>query len=183
MHFGERLSGLSKVVVYGFALIILLFLSVAAWICAGNDAKSYMSFSDLAGTLFVMLLATVVIGVVAKGLEKCSRLGNIILFIVIFFSVIAGCFWWITNSDALPGSDAKSVFDIAVRAMNHDLRPIAPTGSYMSLCPYQSGLVLYDELILRFFPGEADYLSVQWCNLLLVALSLVSGFFIVRRCF
>lgn len=101
---------------------------------------------------------------------------------MLFLLVMGFCAWWIVNSANMPQSDAKSIYDIAYRAANHDLLPIAPTGSYMSLWPFQSGLVLFMEIIFRLIPS-ADEMTVQWIYLPLMALSLISAYMVVRRMF
>lgn len=81
---------------------------------------------------------------------------------------------------SLPSGDGKCVYEIAVRIINHDLTPIAPAGSYMSLWPFQSGLLLYMETILRLIPKVS---VMQWINLFFVAITEISGYFFVKRCF
>lgn len=114
--------------------------------------------------------------------EKISTKICALWMMLLFLSVMIFCAWWIANSVNLPQSDAKSVYDIAYRAKNHDLLPVAPTGSYMSLWPFQSGLVLFFEMILRLIPNAGE-MTIQWFYLPFMALSLISGYMVVKKSF
>ncbi len=182
MKSGEKLSELSKFVIYGSGVCILLFLSAAAWICAGNRTDQKAGAGNMLIALGVILVFVFVMELMVKLTDRFPVNGNRILFLIVFLCVMAGCAWWIVNADTLPDSDPRSVYDIAVRAADNDLLPIAPTGSYMSLWPYQSGLLLYEEAVLRLIPG-ADHMTFQWLNLFFVALALISGYFVVKSWF
>lgn len=171
----------AKKVIYGFAIVFLLFLSINSFIYSSDG---YELTVNTAGRIIMEILCAVwVFGIcwlLSYCLERCPKIcslaGGIFLFLaVIFFSA-----WWIRNSANLPQSDARSVYDIAYRAMNHDLLPIAPVGSYMSLWPFQSGLVMFMEMILRLVPN-ADEMTIQWAYMPFLALSLISGYMVVRR--
>lgn len=175
-------TGISKFIIYGFGLLIFSFLSIAAWVCDGNVTDKYVGIKGLAIAAGVMLAAVFIMKVLAGASSRFPESVNRILCVFLLCIVAAGCFWWIVNAASLPNGDSQSVYDIAVRAMHHDLLPIAPTGSYMSLCPYQSGLVLYFEAVLRLIPGS-NHMTIQYLNLFFVALSLVSGYFLVKHWF
>lgn len=173
----------AKKVIYGFSLVFLLFLlsfsfvySSNGYILTVNTARRIIA-EALTGTL-VLGICGMLAGCLEKLPKGCSYAGGILLFLgVLFFSG-----WWIINSASMPKSDAKAVFDIAYRARNHDLLPIAPTGSYMSLWPFQSGLVMFLETIMRLIPN-ADEMTIQWLYIPFMALSLFSGYMVVKRMF
>lgn len=172
----------AKKIISGFALIISLFLVVTSLIyvidVSNMNVKQDNIFLGLAG----IVAAVAVMEFVYRLSGRHAAMINRILFgVVIVYSTAAG-WWWIMNSQSLPSSDQKSIYEIAVRAMNHDLLPVAPEGSYLSLWPFQSGIILIYELILRVFPG-ADHLTIQMCNLPFVLLLVVSGTFLVKRLF
>lgn len=182
-----KLEVAAKIVVYGFALCITAFLMVTSCIYVIDVSNMQANRDSVVMSVGTAVLAALLMWIVAKGMEKIKlkRLplrGNDILFGMLFLVVMSACAWWIVNSAGLPEGDCKSVYEIAVRATNHDLLPIAPTGSYMSLWPFQSGLLLYFETVLRLIPG-ADYVTLQWLNLFFVGLALISGYFTVRRWF
>lgn len=178
----------AQIVVYSMALLILLFVTVNfllyyTVVKAENFVFSDMCIRDNPLMLIVLITAiSLIICLLCHAIKRIGKVGNHIMFGVLFIVAMGGCAWWIVNSQSAPSSDSKAVYDIAVRAMNHDLLPIAPTDSYMSLWPFQSGLLLYFEAILRCIPN-ADYVTIQWFNWASVGLALVSGYFLVRRWF
>ncbi len=182
---------IAKSLVYIIALLILTFVSVISVFYYTDIVKDPTAFSfstaqilkNPLGPFLLMSFILILAYILCRGIQKTGSIGSHILFGALFFIVMGGCAWWIVNSQSSPDSDSKAVYDIAVRAVNHDLLPIAPTGSYMSLWPFQSGLLLFFEAILRFFPGGADYVTIQWMNCLSVGLALVSGYFLVRKWF
>lgn len=173
----------AKKVVYGMALLFLSFLTITSFLYSSDGYELGVNNmgrigKDILGCILLFVLCWMVAYFMEKRPKALYKTGIILLFgAVMFFSA-----WWIRNSVNLPQSDARSVYDIAYRAKNHDLLPIAPTGSYMSLWPFQSGLVLFMEIILRWIPS-ADEMTIQWCYLPLMALSLISGYMIVKRIF
>lgn len=173
----------AKKVVYGSALFFLLFLCVTSFIYSSDGYQLetnsiWRAVRDMAGCLLLCGMFWILARFVERRSWGIAMAGAAVLFLtVMLFST-----WWIIHSANLPQSDAKSVYDIAVRAKNHDLLAIAPTGSYMSLWPFQSGLVLFFEIILRWIPGS-DEMTIQWMYLPFIALSLVSGYMVVKRVF
>lgn len=173
----------NKIIIYGFALVFLLFLSINSFLYTSDGYEVDISsprrmIEDFWGCCIFFGLCWL-FSRLAERLSEKIRFGGIVLAFLtaMFFSA-----WWIINSANLPQSDAKSIYDIAYRAKNHDLLPIAPTGSYMSLWPFQSGLVLFFEVIFRLIPA-ADEMTIQWFYMPFMALSLVSGYMVMRKCF
>lgn len=179
---GEKGFLLAKKVVYGTALLFLLFLFPASLIYFSDGYELFANFRMFAVTVLGGSLALFLLAAIVRCLEKLpSRFlkagGVLLLLIEVGFAA-----WWILNSANLPQSDPKSIYDIACRARDHDLLPFAPTGSYMSLWPFQSGLVLFMEVILRLIP-HADEMTIQWVYPLFLVLLLISGYGIVHRMF
>lgn len=178
----------AQIVVYSMSLLILLFVTVNSLLYYTDMKVEDFVFTDICirdNPLMLLVLVTVIsliVCLLCHAIKRVGEIGNHILFSVLFMVVMGGCAWWIVNSRSVPTSDSKAVYDIAIRAMNHDLLPIAPTDSYMSLWPFQSGMLLYCETILRCIPN-ADYVTIQWFNWASVGLALVSGYFLVRRWF
>lgn len=173
----------AKKVIYGFAVVFLLFLSINSFIYSSDG---YELTVNTGGRVVLEILGvTLVLGLcwlVAYCLEKCPKVCSLAGGLLLFSAVMFFSAWWIINSANMPQSDARSVFDIAYRAMNHDLLPIAPVGSYMSLWPHQSGLVMFMETIMRLAPN-ADEMTIQWAYMPFLALSLISGYMVVKRMF
>lgn len=170
-------------VIYGFAIIFLLFLIMVS---LRYSSDGYEVSASTPQQFALLLTGGIVLSaglcVVSHCLEKTPKICCVVTEFGIFAAVMFFSAWWIANSANLPQGDAKSIYDIAYRAMNHDLLPIAPTGSYMSLWPFQAGLVLFVETIFRLVPN-ADEMSVQWMYVPFMALSLLSGYMIVKKLF
>lgn len=173
---------LGKKIVYGCAILCLLFLFITSLIYSSDGYELSVdieqTFLTVLGVGIVLILFLLFTHCVEK-LPRKLRIAGVILLGLIVVSFSA---WWIVNSANLPQSDAQAIYDIAVRAKNHDLLPFAPTGSYMSLWPFQAGLVMFLETILRAIPN-ADEMTIQWMYLPFVVLTLVSGYMVVRRLF
>lgn len=173
----------AKKVIYGSALVALLFLSIVSLIYSSDgyvltvNSPLRICLSLIWGAILLVLCRGVVYCV-----EKLPRIWHVVGGMVLFVSAVSFSAWWIVNSANMPQSDAKAVYDIACRAKEHDLLPIAPTGSYMSLWPFQSGLVMFMETILRLIPN-ADEMTIQWMYLPFMALSLISGYMVVKKMF
>lgn len=174
---------LAEKVIYGSALLFLMFLSITSLIYSSDGYEisknnGWRVLQDIGRAV----LFFGIVWILSCLWQKVPKLWRIV--ILIFFLLIAVVFsaWWIVNSANLPQSDAKSIYDIACRAKNHDLLPIAPVGSYLSLWPFQSGLVLFFETILRLIPG-ADEMTIQCIYLPFMALSLIAGYMVVRNIF
>jgi len=176
----------SRTIVLFIALILMVFVTGTSLIYYTKVSASDFVFTDSMerDQPFLVLLETILFVVIAfafsKWLKRFGTIGEHVLFGVVWLIVMGFCVWWTANSQSVPGSDSKSVYDIAVRAMNHDLLPIAPTGSYMSLWPFQSGLLFYFEVIVRL---GGDYSTIQYINCAWIGISLISGYFLVRRWF
>ena len=173
----------NKIVIYGCSLLFLLFLSINSFLYTSDGYEVNVSSprrlaEDFLGC-FIFFGFCWLFSCLAERLPKKVRFLGLVLA---FLTAMLFSAWWIINSANLPQSDAKSIYDIAYRAKNHDLLPIAPTGSYMSLWPFQAGLVLFFEVIFRLIP-VADEMTIQWLYMPFMALSLVSGYMIVRKKF
>lgn len=180
---GNKVTDCAKITIYGYALLFLLFLCSQSFLYSSdgyglerNGIGQFMR--DLAGCLFFFGVCSLL---VYMG-EMLPKKGYVAGLILAFLTAMLFSAWWIGNAANLPQSDAKAIYDIAYRAKNHDLLPVAPTGSYLSLWPFQSGLVLFFEVIIRLVP-DANEMTIQWCYLPFMALSLVSGYMIVKKIF
>lgn len=178
----QRIAYFSQITIYGISLLILFYLMISSYVYVFDISNMEAHKDPLVPALLVFVIVFLVMCVISWILERFSWIGSTFLFVSLLLINMVACSWWIVNSAALPSSDGKSLYDIAVRIINHDMTPIAPVGSYMSLWPFQSGLLLYMETILRFF-YEADAMTMQWINLFFVGLTQVSAYFFVKRCF
>ncbi len=178
----QRIAFLSRITIYGIALLILFYLMLSSYVYVFDISNMEAKKDPLIPAFLAGAITFLVMWGISRVLEKFSWIGSMVLFVGLLLINLLMCSWWILNAAALPAGDGKSLYDIAVRIINHDMAPIAPVGSYMSLWPFQSGLLMYMETILRFF-HEADEMTMQWINLFFVGVTQVSAYFFVKRCF
>lgn len=178
----HRLVNLSQIVIYGIFLLISTFLMVSSCLYVFDISNMQPQRDSIFRIVLVFIFSLLIMWGISFLLERFHWKGSIVLFCIVFTVSMLFCAWWIVNAASLPAGDGQSLYDIAVRAMNHDLAPIAPVGSYMSLWPFQSGLLLYMESILRLIP-EADAMTMQWINLFFIGVTEISGYFFIKRCF
>ena len=108
---------------------------------------------------------------------------NHILFGIVFTVIMGACVWWIANARSLAASDAASLHQMALSIIRDgDYSMIAPKGSYLSLWPFQTGLLLYYEGILRIVP-DFNVVPMQILNWVYLGIGLLSGYFLVRKWF
>ncbi|MBO4980291.1 MAG: hypothetical protein J6C84_00115 [Lachnospiraceae bacterium] len=71
--------------------------------------------------------------------------------------VFVGAFSWsyVTETLIWPGSDARACFDIALRFYESEFGAVTPEGSYLSLWPFQTGLIFLLEKCMRLFGNTA----------------------------
>ncbi len=180
---------LAKGIIYGFGIVILALVSLMSLLYAVDVINEDFNFiTTIRHTQPIVKLGVCVAGMIlfasmAVWLTKVfGKRGEWITFLFSFIWMIVISAWWIVNAKVSPGGDSKSLYDIAVRAVNGDLAPVAPKGSYLALCPHQTGLLLFFEGILRIFPG-ADYITIQWVNLGMLSVGYVSAYLLVREWF
>ncbi|MCM1101218.1 MAG: hypothetical protein NC079_05500 [Clostridium sp.] len=89
------------------------------------------------------------------------------------------CAVFLKGANLLPSSDCSSVFEIAIWMSEGNMQAVVPKGSYLSLYPFQTGMIFIFEKMIRIF-HTTDPLFFQGVNVLYVALAITSGFGIVR---
>ncbi len=189
MEDNKFLIKLSNRIVSGFGLLVTALVLLMSLCYSYDVVNQEFQFETVQITTSPLLMLGIsVVGMIflfltAVGIDKfLGKKGDLGLFIVSLLWVIGVCAWWIVNAKAMPGGDSKSLYDIALRAVNGDLTPIAPVGSYMALWPHQTGLLGYFETVLRVFPG-ADYTTFQWLNLVFLVLGYIATYLTVREWF
>ncbi|MDE7224874.1 MAG: glycosyltransferase family 39 protein [Acetatifactor sp.] len=178
----NKLTILAKKVIYGFALLFLVFLCVTTVVFRSDGYEVSVNSWDVTIRIAIAIGISFLLYFVSCLIERCPIAVQYGMLLALFAGVMYFCWWWIINSASLPQSDAISIYDIARRARDHDLLPIAPRASYMSLWPFQAGLVMFVEIILRLVP-DAEEMTLQLMYLPFMALSLVSAYMLVRRLF
>lgn len=176
---------MAKGVIWGFSLAISLFITIISYIyyidikdmswCQDNPVFLLVIF--FSSCLFTKLCSHII------SLTPSPRKSNHILFSVVFALIMGGSVWWIVNAQSLAQSDPQSLYEMAMRIIkNQDYSMIAPTDSYLSLWPFQSGILLYYEAILRIIP-DYNVVPMQILNWGYLGLGLISFYFLMRKWF
>ena len=114
-----------------------------------------------------------------KAKKKISFIDWIIACVLtIIWSFVAIMF--VNGAKELPGSDALSCFELAKRFLSSDFSAVVPKDSYLSLWPFQCGLIFILEKTMRLF-NTTDPFFFQRINVLFCALGFLSGFGILKE--
>lgn len=176
---------LSKIIIFTISLLIALFITITSYVY-------YIDITDMSWCqdhpvllLGIFFFAFLFINILSSQISKSpnSKKLNHILFGIVFSLIMLATVWWIINAQSLAQNDSKSLHDIAIRIIqNNDLSMITSKDSYMALCPHQSGILLYYELILRIIPNF-NVVPMEALNWLYLALGLISGYLLMRKWF
>lgn len=179
----KRIVAIAKGIVYGFALMIALFVTITSYLYR-IDITDMSTYADKPLELLAVgLAAFVLVGIAAELIGKIGKKASAIGFWIVFCMVMAFCVWWIYNAQSIPARDARSIYDIASQIVgggDESFEAVVPKGSYLSLWPFQSGFLLYVEMVLRFIPIHGYY-ALNGINLGFMGLSLISLYQIVKR--
>lgn len=182
-RFVDRLNAFAEGVVMLIGGGMVCFITVLVFLFR-FDGYSSIPESDKVLTE-VGILAVVLFGVwlLDKSLKRLHagfrHLDKIILLITIMSSC-GFCVVFLSGARILPSSDCRSVYDIAVRMSQGDMGAVVPEGSYLSLYPFQTGMIFLFEKMIRLF-GTTEPFLFQMANVLYVALAILSGYGMVKR--
>ncbi len=181
----EKIYRISKGVVGIFLSAIAAFLTVISYIYYIEKKDMSWHIDNWWLMLIVTAVALVLINLLARWISTRHNptKANHILFATVLSLIMAAGVWWIANARSLASADAASLHQMALSIIrDKDYSMIAPKGSYLSLWPFQTGLLLYYEGILRIVPGfnVVPMQILNWCYL---GLGLVSAYFLVRKWF
>lgn len=176
---------ISKYVIYTLSLFIAIFVTLTSFIyyidikdmswCQDNPLLLLIIF------LFACLFMNIVSNWIAQ--SKKPQKGNHILFCIVFLLIMGAGVWWIANAQSLAQNDPQNLHDIALRIIqDKDYSMITSKGSYLSLWPFQSGILLYYELILRIIP-DFNVVPMECLNWGYLGLGLISAYFLMRKWF
>ncbi len=173
---------------WGISLLLFfvsLFLTVTSYLYYID--KQDMSWHKDQTLLLIILSVLFLIGLrlLSKWIShrKNPTRTNHILFWSVFTIIMGFSVWWIANARSLAQSDAASLHQMALSIIRKgDYSMIAPKGSYLSLWPFQTGLLLYYEGILRLIP-DYNVVPMQILNWGYLGAGLISAYFLVRKWF
>lgn len=171
-------------VIYGVATLIAAFITITSYMYYIDVEDMSWCKDNIVGLLVLFVIACLLMKGLAAGISKSSNpaRSNHILFGVVFAIIMAGTAWWIINARSLAQNDLQSLHDIALQIISGDYSAVAPKDSYLSLWPFQSGILLYYEMILRLVP-EYNVVPMECLNWVYLGLGLFSAYQLVRKWF
>lgn len=178
-----KTRNIAEWVILVMACIILCYITVVSFLYHFDGVNSVPLSSSVIGVIMAVIIYGAVILLLTKLLTPLHNKYPFVDKILLALSLAWICGFSITfinGAKVLPDSDPRSVYDIAVRMYNGDMGAVVPTGSYLSLCPYQTGLIFIFEKIMRVF-GTTDPVLLQYCNVFYVALATVSGYGLLKN--
>lgn len=175
------LYNVAEWIVVVFGSMIAAYLAVVVYANYFNAENSV----PMRANIFLHVLVTVLVfsGMKAFGkflnphTKACSII-SVVMFVLTLAYVTVVCFSYTAQTLVLPESDAKACFDISLRFLHSEFGAVVPEGSYLSLWPYQTGLIFINEKIMRIL-GIANPLPFQFINCVYVLLILISGYCLV----
>lgn len=185
LHIGKGLIRISEWIITVLLTVIALFLTITSYVYY-IDKEDMSQHIDRWGVLLVVsAIAILLVNCLAKWISGRNNpiMANHILFFSIFALIMVASAWWIANARSLAQGDAASLHQMALSIIrDKDYSMITPKGSYLSLWPFQTGLLLYYEGILRIVP-DFNVVPMQILNWAYLGVGLVSGYFLVRKWF
>lgn len=161
------------------AIIFLAFLCAASLVFTGMIPSTYEELVFQRFSLHIVLpLFLLVFGLLYILLNKvrvCRLSVRTISFIAFIYALAFGV-WWVLAVREIPVDDAGIVIYAAEQFASGDYSSLLPN-NYMGFFPYQLGLALYEEGIIRLFGANSAALVLQLLNALYTA---VLYYFIVK---
>lgn len=179
---GMKIRNIAEWVILVMAGMILCYITVVSFLYHFDGVNSVPLSGNTVAVVGAVLLMGVVVFLVTKLLTPLQKRFPYVDRLLLVLVVLWSCGFslaFVNGAKVLPDSDARSVYDIAVRMFQGDMGAVVPTGSYLSICPYQTGLIFLFEKIMRLC-GYTDPMILQYCNVIYVAVAVVSGYGILQ---
>lgn len=177
----QILHSLAEWVVVILAVIIITFLTLLVFRHQFNSENSIPIYTNILLHVFISGLVLGVCKLIGHFLNphpKVCKYVSVVLLIITLVYVGIILFSYVGQTLLWPISDEKSCYDIALRFLNSEFGAVVPKDSYLSLWPYQTGLIFIIEKMMRIFNTQ-DPLFFQQLNCYYVLLIIISGYSII----
>lgn len=175
-QFGNWVSSTSQGIVLWIAFLAFAFFTVVGLIQTchvdiGFSADNSEHVSFLFDNILLNIVVLAVLFVLALLLMKMEvKRRTVVIVAVTLFAVSAAIgVWWVISSKAKSGADSYAILQSAREIMVGDTTTMMSWG-YFHKFPFQTGFMLYDELLLRLF-GANQLIPLQLVNVLWVVLA------------
>ena len=163
-------------------LVISCFLTITSFLYHFEEHTSSVLFDNIFTSLLAIAIFLALVLLLSRLLNPVYKLFSHIdklLLVITLLWVCCFSYFFVIGAKTLPCSDAKSVYDIAVRMYNGDIGAVVPTGSYLSLWPFQTGLIFIFEKLMRIF-HTTEPAMLQYWNIFYIVLAVLSGYGFIR---
>ncbi len=174
----RQIPNLAEWIVLIFATGIILYLTILVYLFQFNSENSVPQQANF----FVQILITAgIVGVcwlLGRWLNPYSKLCrwiSVVAYVLAILFIGTISFRYVSQTLLNPISDGKSCFDITLRFHQSEFGAVVPEGSYLSLWPYQTGLIFIQEKLMRVFQ-RTDPLFFQQINCVYLLLLVSAGY-------
>lgn len=162
---------------------MIVFVAVLAFLYRFDEISSDNARDSVLPGLLALLGFLLLSFLLGKLFERVYRRFRFLDRLLLLATIALSCgFSWkfLDGAKILPSSDCQSVFEIAVWMSQGNMRAVVPEGSYLSLWPFQTGLIFILEKLMRLF-HTTEPLFFQRINVFYVGLAVLSGYGFLRK--
>lgn len=173
-----RISNVAEWIVVLFAIGIIAYLTILVFLFRFNAENSIPTIANLflqVLSVGAVLSAGWLAGHFLNPHKRLCKWVSALAFAAALAFVGVLSWSYVTQTLLLPESDPKSCFDIALRFYQGEYGAVVPQGSYLSLCPYQTGLIFILEKTMRIFNNTTPLLF-QHINCFYLLMIIASGY-------
>lgn len=156
-----------------YMTLVGLFVTCRIDINFSEDNSEHVSFLSDNPLLHIGVLAAVLVGVFLMTKARIDRRAVRIATVAGLVLTTALGIWWVLAARAVPGADAKSIWDAALLCAGGDYGN-AIGGRYFRVFPFQTGYLLYAEAFVRLFGADSALTAAAIVNVLLVDVAYLS---------
>ena len=183
-NFIRKFIKISKVALYAFAGVILLYLSVNA-LLNGNAWRSFgegfgVTLFRILALVFAVLCSVFVGDLLDKLIHKYTSAEIIVVSVVamIFWGINV---WWVSKVPYVMEGDQAVIWQNAVLNLKGDFSMFAK-GGQIFIYPQQQGLSFLYEMLFKL-TGSTSYKMIGYLNASLAPFTLICGYDCVKMCF
>ena len=174
----------AEVIVLSLTLLIMLLFTVGSFLYRfyPETVDEHMSENVLFLLLGITAFAglTFLLGRLIGLLKKKIKYGDWLLFalFLIIWNIAAIAF--VIGAKEKPSSDSYACFELAKSFKNSDFSAVVPKDSYLSLWPFQTGLIFILEKMMRLF-NTTEPVFFQIVNVVFIMIGMTSGYGLLKE--
>jgi hypothetical protein len=178
----KKLNAAGETTVLILGTIIVGYITVLTVLYRFEDDTSVAYRDNILAGIAVPAAVVLFLLLIQKPLDRLYSKVRFLDKIFLFIVLCASCgftYVFLKGARIMPSSDCYSIFEIAGWMADGDMRAVVPTGSYLSICPYQTGLIFIVEKMMRLFNTDSPFFF-QCVNIVYIAVGIVSCYGIAK---